>query len=142
MQPLVDLRHSHTRCGTIEPGHVLIDAEQIDFSIRPLIGLGAFKHVLTAMQYLGCGIKRKRVIGCYRGVMPAIFRGIVLNEHAVREIAAESENIRKMRRTRIYQGLDANVHTAMMRGICGSPAGKLKYRGGSDCRLLFFRPRG
>ena len=70
---------------------VALGAEQLHGVVRGAVGFHALKDLLRIVEHDGSRVQLKGAIGDDAGVMPALARGIVHQEHVVAELLAEAE---------------------------------------------------
>ena len=78
--------HAETVRGIVETVRVAVGAEQLDLAVRGAVGLHALKNFLCVVEHGGSRVHLPRAIGDDAGVMPALARGIVHQEHVVAEL--------------------------------------------------------
>ena len=83
--------HAETVRGIVKTVRVAVGAEQLDLAVRGAVGLHALKNFLCVVEHSGSRVHLPRAIGDDAGVMPALARGIVHQEHVVAELLAEAE---------------------------------------------------
>ena len=106
----VHLGHGHPCGRAIEAGGVLPWPEQVDLPVRPPIRLETFEDLLAVVEDHGGGIQDQRSVGADPGVVPPLFRGVALGEHAVAEVAAEAQVRRGGLEVARLQGFDGDLH--------------------------------
>ena len=86
-----DLGNAHPVGGVLHPLAVTVGAEQLDGVVRGPVGLQALKDLLRVVENHAGGIQGEGLIGDDAGVMPALVRRIVHDEHVVGENLAEAQ---------------------------------------------------
>ena len=107
--------HPDTRRRAVEALGVLLDPEQVQVPVGSAIRLGSLEHHLPAVEYLGSGVERKRLVRTDGGVVPAALRRVALREHAIGEHASEPQLRGQGLRDGIACRFDPDVHRACQR---------------------------
>ena len=86
-----DLGNAHPVGGVLHPLAVTVGAEQLDGVVRGPVGLQALKDLLRVVENHAGRIQGEGLIGDDAGVMPALVRRIVHDEHVVGENLTEAQ---------------------------------------------------
>ena len=87
-----DFRHAHAVTGVPHPIPVAVRAENLDHVVRRAIGFQALEQFLRVVEDHAGGVQFKGRIGDNPGIVPALFRVIVHQEHMIGELFAKAQS--------------------------------------------------
>ena len=86
-----DIGHTHTVSGVVAALGVAVRAEELDLAFCGTICLQTFEDLLCIVEHHGSRVHLEGLIGDDSGVMPAVVRIVVHDEHMVGKFLAEAQ---------------------------------------------------
>ena len=88
---IVDGRDAQPVVGQVQPGHVLIGAEQNHLAVGGAVGLHALENLLAVMQAHSSRIQGQGSVGDDARVMPALALVVIHQKHVIGKNVAEAQ---------------------------------------------------